>query len=261
MTRRHPKPLRQRARSPFVWHRWVGLVCAPLLLLLVVTGILLNHAPGLALDQRWVNSRWLLSPYGLKAQAPTQGLAVGRHWLSLHQGRLYLDQQRLTDDIAGTLLAADLQLPLLAVATSQQLWVLTEQGEPVERLGNQELPLKVRALKLSGEQLLISDGDRQFRSDDLGLTWQPSDAAPIAPLRPQALPEAMAAAIAQDAIGDRISWARLLGDLHSGRWFGPAGVWVVDAIALLLCALALSGPWMWWRQQRARRARHQKIQH
>lgn len=260
MTRRHPKPLRQRARSPFVWHRWIGLLCAPLLVLLVITGILLNHAGGLALDQRWVNTAWLLSPYGLKASAPEQGLKLDRHWLTVHQGRLYLDQQRLADDLDGALLAADLDPPLLAVATRQKLQLLTLNGEPVEQLASHELPVSVAALDLDGERLQISDGQRQFVSRDLGLSWQAETTATVAITQAAPLPEPLAAAIAQDAIRDRISWARLLGDLHSGRWFGAAGVWVVDAIALLLCALAFSGPWMWWRQQRARRARHQKSQ-
>lgn len=258
MTRRHPKPLRQRVRSPFVWHRWVGLVCAPLLLLLVITGLLLNHAGGLNLDRRWVNSAWLLSPYGLKATAPEQGLQLGRHWLTVHQGRLYLDQQRLADDLDGALLAADLDPPLLAVATRQGLKLLTLDGEPVEQLASHELPVPVAAVDLDGERMQISDGHRQFVSRDLGLSWQVETTVTVATTQPAPLPESLAAAIAQDAIRDRISLARLLGDLHSGRWFGAVGVWVVDAIALLLCALALSGPWMWWRQLRARRSRSQR---
>lgn len=226
--------------------------------MLVITGILLNHAGGLALDQRWVNAAWLLSPYGLKASAPEQGLNLGRHWLTAHQGRLYLDQRRLADDLDGALLAADLDPPLLAVATRQELKLLTLGGEPVEHLASHELPVPVAALDLDGERLQISDGHRQFVSSDLGLSWQTETTATLVTTQPAPLPEALAAAIAQDTIRDRISWARLLGDLHSGRWFGAAGVWIVDAIALLLCALALSGPWMWWRQQRARRSRNER---
>lgn len=226
--------------------------------MLVITGILLNHAGGLALDQRWVNAAWLLAPYGIKVSAPEQGLNLGHHWLSVHQGRLYLDQQRLASDLDGTLLAADLDPPLLAVATRQKLKLLTLSGEPVEQLASHELPVQAAALKLDGERLQISDGQRQFVSRDLGLNWQAESAANLAIAQPAPLPEPLAAAIAQDAIRDRISWARLVGDLHAGRWFGTAGVWVVDAIGLLLCALALSGPWMWLRQQRARRSRNQR---
>ena len=57
----------------------------------------------------------------------------------------------------------------------------------------------------------------------------------------------------RDSLEQRVTLARLLGDLHSGRLFGRAGVWFVDAAAILLLLLALSGPALWWRQYRRRR--------
>ena len=39
----------------------------------------------------------------------------------------------------------------------------------------------------------------------------------------------------------RISMERWLLDAHSGRLFGRWGVWIVDALALLLCVLVFSG--------------------
>jgi uncharacterized iron-regulated membrane protein len=43
---------------------------------------------------------------------------------------------------------------------------------------------------------------------------------------------------------------RLLLDLHSGRFFGSAGPWIMDAAAVLLVLLALSGTWIWLRRKR-----------
>jgi hypothetical protein len=47
-----------------------------------------------------------------------------------------------------------------------------------------------------------------------------------------------------------ISWQRLLLDLHSGRWFGAYGVWLVDLAAVILLFLALSGCWIWFSKTR-----------
>jgi hypothetical protein len=47
-----------------------------------------------------------------------------------------------------------------------------------------------------------------------------------------------------------LSWERLLLDLHSGRLFGQAGVWIVDAVGVLLITLASSGTLMWWFHRR-----------
>ena len=48
---------------------------------------------------------------------------------------------------------------------------------------------------------------------------------------------------------------RVLLDLHSGRIFGEAGVWLVDAAALLFLLLAGSGLWLWGRRHASGRAR------
>jgi hypothetical protein len=43
---------------------------------------------------------------------------------------------------------------------------------------------------------------------------------------------------------------RVLLDLHSGRFFGSLGPWFIDASAILLILLSLSGTWMWFKRQR-----------
>ncbi|MCB1676365.1 MAG: PepSY domain-containing protein, partial [Halioglobus sp.] len=64
--------------------------------------------------------------------------------------------------------------------------------------------------------------------------------------------------VIRDALPGRaqwLSWERLLLDLHSGRLAGRAGVWLADAIGVLLCALVLSGIAMWWLHRRRRQRR------
>ena len=43
---------------------------------------------------------------------------------------------------------------------------------------------------------------------------------------------------------------RLLLDLHSGRFFGRFGPWVMDAAAVLIVLLGVSGTWIWLRRRR-----------
>jgi len=47
-----------------------------------------------------------------------------------------------------------------------------------------------------------------------------------------------------------ISWQRVVLDMHSGRWFGPLGPWIVDLAALVLLFLACSGFWIWYSRRR-----------
>ena len=46
------------------WHRRLGLLAALFVLVVAVTGIVLNHTSGLALDRRFVDWSWLNAVYG-----------------------------------------------------------------------------------------------------------------------------------------------------------------------------------------------------
>ncbi|MCB2385418.1 PepSY-associated TM helix domain-containing protein [Thalassolituus alkanivorans] len=73
--------------------------------------------------------------------------------------------------------------------------------------------------------------------------------AATAPAEPAAVLQVLPAELAA-ARNESISWQRVLLDLHSGRWFGSWGVWVVDVAALILLFLALSGAWIWFSRKR-----------
>ena len=55
--------------------------------------------------------------------------------------------------------------------------------------------------------------------------------------------------------GKGLSLEKLLLDLHSGRIFGGAGVYLIDLSAIIFIILAVSGWWLWLK----RRALQKKI--
>jgi uncharacterized iron-regulated membrane protein len=59
--------------------------------------------------------------------------------------------------------------------------------------------------------------------------------------------------------GTGLSLERVLLDLHSGRILGEAGVWLVDAAALLFLLLAGSGVWLWGRRRASARVHERDI--
>ena len=52
--------------SIFLWHRRLGLSALALVIILAITGIMLNHTEELELDESFVSSSWLLNWYGIK---------------------------------------------------------------------------------------------------------------------------------------------------------------------------------------------------
>jgi uncharacterized iron-regulated membrane protein len=49
--------------------------------------------------------------------------------------------------------------------------------------------------------------------------------------------------------GTGLPMERIMLDLHSGRILGRAGVYLVDAAAVLFLLLAMSGVWLWGRRR------------
>ena len=117
----------------------------------------------------------------------------------------------------------------------------------VERLGAAYgIPEGVTQLGLSGDQLWMNTGEGPVKADLVSLAFtaeSPQDA--ITCVSPAPLPAELKATLTERYLGNDVNWERLLLDLHSGRLLGSWGVYVVDASAIILLLLALSGAWVW----------------
>jgi len=234
------------------WHRRLGLAAALFALLLAVTGVLLNHTPGLGLDHSFVEADWLHRAYGDRSGG-LPAYRLGEQWLfRTADGRVYLDATEVAP-CRGALVGATAAGPLLAAACAEELLLLTGEGVLVESLAAATgLPNPVTAIgELEGRVLVQVDGE--WRVADLEAV-EFEERAPagaiIRQLAPGSLPDPLRRAI--PGAGDWLTWERLLLDLHSGRLFGRAGVLLVDAAGVLLGCLALSGVAMWFLHRRRR---------
>ncbi len=241
--RRH----RLKLKSFYVWHRWLGLVAALFVILLAVTGLMLNHTDALRLDSRHVHSDWLLDHYGIHAPATVPAHAAGEHWVSQWARRLYLDTRDLGETADGRLIGAGRFGELVLIALERALLLVTPEGEVVERLGAESLPaLPLLGLGRSpeGRPMLITPTGR-FVSDAQLLAWQTSTGQPAWIARSGELPAPLRERLLRAWRGQGLSLERVILDLHSGRILGAAGVFVMDAAAVLLLLLAFSGSGIW----------------
>ncbi len=51
-----------------------------------------------------------------------------------------------------------------------------------------------------------------------------------------------------EGVEELVTWDRVLLDLHTGRFFGSAGPYVMDAAAILLLVVASSGVYNWFKR-------------
>ncbi len=255
----HKRDRRRSSRSLYVWHRWLGVISALLVLWLSVTGILLNHSTRLGMDRHYIHSPWLLSAYGIQPQSPGLGFLVEGRWLSGVEGRLYLDS-KVVARLRGELVGATSCTDLLFAVSPESILLLTLQGDLVDTLGGETVPGEIKGVACVQKQVLVrtSTGIYAGNADLSGFVTYPGHWPEDAPAA-QPLPLALAAGIGLQDTGNMISRERVLMDLHSGRLLGPYGPLLMDAAALGFIFLALSGLWLWWRHlqsQRHRRQRH-----
>ncbi len=260
MTRHRPGAARVRRlfRSLYLWHRYIGLSAALLVVVLAISGILLNHAGGLALKQRYVHGGWLLDWYGMHAPTPDAGWSLpGRgEPVGLLGGRLFIGET-LTGielpDLRGALTMPE----FIVAASSDSLLLLSPRGEQLDRLDRLAgLPHgEVRRIGMIAGRLAAGIGAGRYVADDDLLNWRPlPTGSRVAWSESRALPDPLAQRLREDYREHLLDWERVLLDLHSGRILGQGGVWLMDAAAIMLLLLAMSGTAVWLRQKAKQRA-------
>lgn len=256
MSRRRHR--RVKLRSMYNWHRYVGVTAALFVMVLAVSGLMLNHTGRLGLDARFVQADWLLDWYGIGAPEHVVAWAAGKHWVSQWDGQLFLDTRALGSDAQALRGALDLG-DMLVLATDSRLLLLTPAGERIEVLDSAHgVPANIAALGLSdaGRVVVRAGGELYVGDAQLGTLRGPVSLPAPRWSRSGTLPSAMHETLLARYRGNGLSLERVMLDVHSGRILGAWGVYVMDGAALLMLFLAGSGIWLWimrWTRERERR--------
>ena len=241
-------------RSFSVLHRSLGLAVAVFVVVLAITGLLLNHTSELGLKQKHLHIPWLNQMYGLRAPACTAAYVVDSRWLSLWDGRVFLDGHALDVPLSRQLHGAFVQEGLLVVVSAEQLSLFSMQGELVDRIDYPAQRSPSRAGK-DAQAVVLEFTEPALRLQlNQGLTAleavQTGSNGGVIWAEKSALPETLRASIAQDYQGEGITLERLVLDVHSGRIAGRLGVYVMDAVAIGMLLLVMSGAALGWLRRR-----------
>jgi len=231
-------------------HRSIGAAAALFVLFIVLSGIVINHANDLGLDRKHVSQPLMLDWYGLGAPDTLLSFNVGGDWLSFAGSQLYLDENPVAT-VSGGVGAVDTG-ELFIAAGSDELLLLDRDGNLVERqpwAPVDDAPIESIGLD-ADTAVLVKSGGRVWSADAQLLSWRLADEANVEWATPAPADVELQQAIARSYRGQGPSLEQVLLDLHSGRFFGAAGVIVYDLLALVLGFLALSGLVLWWRSRR-----------
>ena len=237
-----PKASPKRAKTIRLVHRYFGLALILPVLLLAVTGALLEFTDALKLGSRGVEFTWVHDRYGI--DSPTKRLVTGP--ATQVGDRIFVSERQF--ESAGVLSAAADLDQLYVVFTTKEVIIVPKAWDiPTERSA---LP-NFNRVGLTTDQAWLLDTNNGFlMSRDFGASWLPTEAASVkwltvheATTTPHWASEYGAA---------HLNWERWLQDLHSGRFFGDIGVWIMSFAALAFIALALTGFLVWLSTSRSR---------
>ena len=249
-----PLSLRKTIILNLRWHRRIGLSVVVMVIFLAISGLLLNHSPSIGLSQQTLRSQWLLDWYGFETTALT-GFQLEKQWLSHPGGHdLFLNDKPVAR-CQAPLLGASHTPSLLLALCQDELVILTPEGDLIEKISTiNGLPENTSALQVAGTEILISSNGKtlSLNIDTLGIQASNTHVTEWSKATP--LPRMLIEQLNQRAELPGISMETLILDLHSGRFFGTAGVLFVDLVGLLICLLALTGLWAWYSHHRLRKS-------
>ncbi|WP_299494524.1 PepSY-associated TM helix domain-containing protein [uncultured Shewanella sp.] len=239
------------------WHKKLGIFSVLFVILLAITGILINHSNTLSLDTKPVTFSWLLDNYGIKS--PSNIHIYQASPLIASSDNLIWISQFSPIEAEQPILAITAFNHLYVAITPSQLYLISPQGQLLEKQDSSlGLPQQIESIGQDG-QLWLKTANGYFTSDDDLIEW--TKAMPlkaiswVSPL-PSFEVNNLITQVSHKARSESLTWERVLLDIHSGRFFGPLGPWFMDLVALALIIMSLTGIYLW--QSTTKRTKNRK---
>ncbi len=254
---RHKKHF--KLRSMYQWHRYIGVTLALFVILLAVTGIMLNHTGDFKLDKKYIQADWLLDYYGISAPEKISAYAANRHWVSRWNEQLYIDNQLVSHN-SPAIIGAVFYEGMVLIAADKAVLAYTTDAQLIEKI---KTPAAVTAIAISADNRpVIRTVNGLYISDEQLQAWQTVKQVNAIWSAEKKLPEKLYQQLLMQYRGQGLTLERVILDLHSGRLLGQNTFYLMDFVALLMIFLALSGLWLWvMRKIKAEKHRKAKSHH
>lgn len=241
------------------WHRKIGIFSAFFIIFLSISGIALNHTDALSLSQKPIKNKWLLDYYGIAPPKDIRFYQQGS--VQVTNNFLWLNDRLLLEStsniIAATLIASaqNLNEQTVLVVSSDHIYLFNQQGELIDQLGEElGVPKNINAMSADNNKVVVKTTAGYFQTTADFIDWQKINFVIephwVKPIKVSGKARTKAELAYRSQF---LTIERIILDAHSGRIFGFLGVLFMDAIAILLILLSLSGIYIWVRYARAKR--------
>lgn len=248
--------------TAFLWHRRIGLAAIVLVIILAITGIMLNHTERLKLDSTYVDSSLLMSWYGLEPDTDPVSYTANGHRITQWGNQIFFDNQVIANS-EQTLRGAIKAEQFIVAAFEQEVLLIAFDGELIERIPTgrglgKTVRLGIKYLR----PVIETAGGLFYIADEHIIDWDVIVNEGVRWSQPVSLSEQQLETLHTAFRGKGLSLERVVLDLHSGRIFGQYGVYIMDAAAIALLWLCGSGLWVWGsRRRKQQRKRHYRKHH
>jgi len=231
------------------WHRYFGIVIGLFVVVLAITGILLNHSDELQLSRRHTSNPLLMKLYGIPQPRLASVFSTGNHRLLVGGESVVLDgkETAIEPPVRGLVEANG----ILLVASGSGIILLSPEGELVDTIA---APTTVDAIGVANGKVRVKAGKTLLQMDDDMTAFAAASAKvseDVAWSQPERLSSDEVASLSRLLPRPGLPVERVILDLHSGRLFGYAGVILFDLVAVAMLGLVGSGLWVWlWRRGR-----------
>lgn len=233
--------------SFFLWHRRLGLAGLVLLFILAITGIALNHTEYFKLDKVSIKSDLLLDWYNINPQGNPSTYKLDNTWVSQWNQQLFFNGKTLfthPEKLQGIAILDD----IIAIALQHHVLLIDTDGEVIELISvKTNTPIK-KIGTINKKIALLDINEKLYLSNTQLSSWALSDNKPDLNWSQNTMIDDTQINDLKTAFrGEGLNLEKFILDLHSGRIFNDRwGIYVMDASAMLMLLLGISGTWVWW---------------
>ncbi len=241
------------------WHRKLGIIAAFFIIFLSISGVALNHTTTLSLAHQSISNAWLLDHYGIAP--PSDVRFYQNNSLQVTNNLLWLNDKLLLDStsqiVAATFiaLAPNKSTEAILAVSEDKVYLFNQEGDLIDQLGEAlGVPQNISALSVNKHSIVVSTPTGYFQTDSDFFEWQSVNFI-VEPnwVKPTKASEKAIAKVILAYRSQFLTLERIVLDAHSGRILGLFGVLFMDAVAVLLILLSLSGIYIWIRYARSKR--------
>ncbi len=229
------------------WQRILGVLMALFVIMLVATGVVLNHIEELELDQRYLTWPWLLEHYGVAEVEADRVYLLDNNVISQFDEQIFVDALPVASSLKPIIGGIHLD-NLTVIASDDALILLNADSELIEKMGaDMGVPSQIQNIGLFHGLPVLQTRNGMWRGDELLEQWESLSLQGVSWSEPTSMPTIVAQDLARYFYGKGVSVEQFALDLHNGQVIGPLGKWVLDGIAAILLMLSLLGLWTWLR--------------